>query len=622
MASPAFPYSDYFNNPSYGWDQLSQNYQTPPQFSPNWATNDPQTAMKDNRTYAASMGGNLDNMLGGQQAYADQLEAFYRNPMNAEAANIAQTPGYTTDELGNITRGDQYAQGVTGADSYSQLNASDQEKAAMKGDPNSLYNFYNPDQLNSINQDSATRQRGRFGDTQGAMNANLEGTQGRLDTSIGQATGRLDSSLEGAANRIASSLDQTQGSMQSALDQQKQGYGQAINPSNLRVDAGFLPAVEGAYQQHAGAMDAATGSSKLNLNLSPQDYLMSNQELQDTVNQAGQSVQNARQSQMDAYTRAAQASGNADPMALAALATQTQNQGNEAAANAQTNAYLAAKGQQRGLAMNYAGANLAAGQTQAGMQVGAQENQMSQQLGEANAYEQMRLGAEQGLTADQMAAIQPQTGSQMGAAQYLSGAQLGSAQYLGSAGQTAGEYLGSLNTGANQYMGNARLGADQYLGSTGIGMEQGIGQQAQNTGQYLTNTGTGIAQNVNQLNTQYGNQQYQNRLQNTMYQQQNTFNQNTAIQDRQAAAYQAAANARMGGQNQFLNWSTGQVGQAVGQNQTAAQQRVGLYGEQTGAINQATGQWGNYNLAKNMQPSTFDKIAGGLIGAAGAFAGG
>lgn len=530
MGTSPFPYADYLNSaPSY-----LPNYQGPSSYNPNWNTQDPAAQMRDNRAYFAATGGSLDNMLGGQQNYASQLEAFYRNPMNAAAGQLATTPGYTSDELSNITRGDQYQKGVTTQDQYNSLGPTDAEYSGMAGNPSSLYGWFDPAYGEQIDQGSAGAQRG---------------VMGQAGSSLG-----------------------------STLAQQQQGYKAAIDPTALSLDPGYLSSVIQAYGQHSGAIDAATNSPKLDLNLAPQDYLMGDKELQDTVNQAGESVQNARQSQMDNYTRQAQASGNADPMALAALASQTQNQGNEAAANAQTNAYLAARGQQAGRAMNYAQANLGAGQTQAGMQVGAQENLLAQQMGEANTYQQMRLGAAQNLTADQMAAVQAQTGAQMGAA--------------------------------------------QYLGSTGLGMEQGIGRQAADTQQYNTNTGTQIAGQVNALNTGFQNQQYQNRLGNNMYAQQNTFNQNTGVNDRQAAAYQSAANARIGGNNQFLNWSTGQTGQAVGQNQTAAQQRIGLYGSQAGAINNATAQQGDYDLKKSAQPNWFDKLVGAASGAASAFAAG
>jgi hypothetical protein len=506
--------------------------------------------MKQNAGMAGSWGQNMDSSLASQAQYAQGLEDYYRAPMNQAASQLAQTPGYTDQELQNILGTQQYQSGMTTPDQYAALDPTQTEQAGMAGNPNSLYNYFNPDQLNQVNSDAAQAQRSDYGTASQNIN--------------------------------------------NALSGQQQANNGALNSQESELRTAVLPALQGAYNTHAGNVGTALGNASssinasvnnpnLGLNLKPEDYLMSNDQVQQMENQASQAVQNSGQTQMDAIKRAAAASGNSDPMAIAALQFQNNRQSLQAGADAQTNAALAAQAQQRQLAMNYAGANLGAAQTQAGMNVGAQENMASQ-----------NVGAEQNLLAQQNAAANSYEGMQMN----LTGQQLS----------------------ANNALAGNQMQGGQYLGSTGVGMEQGIGQQAQNTGQYVTNTGTSIAGNVNQLQTQNANQQYQTRLQNAMYGQQNTFNQNTAVQDRQSAAYQSAANARQTGQNNFLNWATGQTGQAVGQQQTANQQRIGAAGTALGAMNTATGQWGQYDVAKSAQPNWFDKTIGAAAGAAAGFA--
>lgn len=518
MATSPIDYAAMLNG-NYGGGSAPQNPGLSPQgmypatvYNPDWSSTDPTKQFSQNRTYEAAWGNQMDSSLAGQQNYADQLENYYRAPMDTAAGQLGNTPGYTTDELGNITRAPQYQSGVTTPDQYSSMAPTAAQSAAMRGDPNSLMNAYNP--------------------------------QAILNSAGNASTGMAQANQFGQLSENA-----------------------AIHGAQTQLQGPYLAAIQnafGGYQNQIGS-DTSASNSNLNLNLNPQDYLMGNQEKQNIINQAGQSVQTGRSAYMDQISRAAAASGNADPMALAALSNQTMAQGNEGAAEAQTNAYLAANAQQRGLAMNYAQAKLGAGQTQVGMDVGAQQNLMANQFGQANNYEQMNLG----LTGQQVSALQNQNANQLQAQQY--GGQLG-------------------------------LSANEY---------------AQTTGENL-------AANVNNLNTTYGNQQYQNQLQNQMYGQQNTFNQNTAVQDRQSAAYQAAANARMGGQNQFLNWATGQTGQAVQQGQTATQQRIGAAGQTFGDINQNTAGSANYQLAKSGQPNWFDKtigaVAGGLSGYAKASA--
>lgn len=526
MATSPIEWSQYFGGaPPASGDPASPAYS----YLPNYSTYNPSAAMRGNRNIALAWGSNIDQQLADMANYGAQLQRYYQPMMTAEAQNIAQTPGYTPDELSNITRLSDYQAGITTPEQFASLDPTAAEYAGMGGDPNSLYGWFDPATMQDINAQSAAMQRGQFGTAQSSLG--------------------------------------------NVLQQQQRGAQGAISGARSELSGSFLPSVEQAYGQHAAAITGAAGNPNLQLNLAPSSYLMSDQEKQAIINQAGQSVQDARQAQFQNIYNRALASGNADPMALAALQTQYQGQANEEAANAQTNAYLGATGQQRQLAMNLAQAQLGASQTQAGMQIGSQQNLLAQQLGEANAYQGMSLG----LTQDQLAAIQAQT--------------------------------------------QAGLGAGEYLGSTGIGMEQGIGGQQAGTQQYITGMGTNIAGDVNTLNTQFQNQQYQNRLANAMYGQQTAFNQNTALQDRQAAAYQAAANARMQGQNTFLNWSTGQTGQALNQQQTAMQQRIGGFGTALGAANQATGQWGQYDMASRQLPSTFDKVMGGIAGGLSAFGG-
>ena len=516
MASPSLPfdYSSYFSpmaNTAAPWNNVSYG-------ANNYNPND---------FYKQFL-----NEASGQAQYAGALENYYRAPMNAMAGSIAAQPGFSDQELQNMLQTGQYQSGITTPDQYATLAPTGSEAAGLGTD---IFQYYNPQAINDLYQGAAAG----------------EGDQFHGATDIYNAAGSA---------------------MGDTLTNQRKGYASAIDPNALQLDpnGNYLNALEGAYNQHAGAINAATNNSNLQLQLKPGDYLMGNQEVQDIQNQAGQAVQTARQAQFEQLQRAAAASGNADPLAVAALGRETQQRANESAANAETNAYLQATGQQRQLAMNYAGANLGASQTQAGLQTAAQENLLGQQLGAASQYQAQRLGAQQNLTADQMAAVGAQT----------------------QAGLNAAQYGGSTGIG---------------LAEQGMAMNAGIGQMGIGAQQYLQNSGTALSQQQIQ-NTM---QQYQQRLQNAMYQQQNTFNQNTGITDRQAAAYQAAANARINGQNTFLNWSTGQTGQAVGQQQTAMQQQL-----------QAGQGWGGYANQKATIPTGFDKALGAIAGAAGGFFGG
>lgn len=522
-----FSYSDWLNQAPY---QSFNDGNINGVQNSNWSN--PNSAFQSNLLNEQVQGGELQSEFGNTANSAQQLANYYRVPMDQAAGALAQTPGYTSGELGNILDTSGYQQGETTGGQYASMAPTGSQQSAMEGNPNSFMNWFDPAQ-----------------------------TQGDITTAAGYSQ---------------NDLNNTNIALQNTMNNQSAGYSGAINPSALTVN----PALQGQLQNTVGgatsAINSAVNSPNLQLNLAPQNYLMSNQQVQATQNQAAQDVQQQAQSQYENTYKSALASGNADPMALAALQQQSQATGEEAAANAETSANLAATGQQRTLAMNYAQAQLGAGQTQAGLQSSAQENLLGQTLGEQTGYAGLQIGAQQGLTQDQMTAVQNQA--------------------------------------------NTQTGANEYLGTTGVNLQQGVGAQEEAAQQYLTNMGTGITEAQNTAKTGAATQQYQNQLQNQMYQQQNTFNQNTAVQDRQSAAYSAAANARMAGQGQFLNWSTGATSGATNQQLASQNMQAGVYGTQGQLANNAAGQWGNYQIQKNGQPGMTSQVMGGIAGAASAAA--
>lgn len=499
-------------------------------------TGDPGTQATQDRLYEAAWGNQANTYNAGQQQYYNNLEGQYSAAANTEGANIGNVPGYTSGEMQNILQTPQLQAGETTAAEYAGLAPTDQQAQGMAGNPNSFYNWYNPSAI----------------------------------------TGPLDSYAGGETNALTNASQQ----LGSANATQQNADAAALNPASLTVSPDFLKSVEGAYNGAASNIYGDVNSPNLKLNINPSDYLMGPKEMQDIQTQAGNAVQTQVQSQNEAYARAAAASGNSDPLAVAALKQQNAAQGDEAAANAETQAYLGALNEQRGLSMNLAQGQLGAGQTQAQLQVGAGENLLGQQLGEANTYEAMNLGANQ--------------------------------TYAGM----------QLNT-AQQQEANAAAAAE-YEGSTGIGMMQNQAQQGTAAQEYLQSTGGQIAQNVNTANTAAATQAYQTQLQNQMYQQQNTFNQNTAVTQNQQQAYQAAANARIAGQNTFLNWSTGQGNAAtqasLGYNQANNQAAATAFNGMNQSANTAT----NWGLGLNQTTGAagfsrdFNQIVGALSGATNA----
>jgi hypothetical protein len=76
------------------------------------------------------------------------------------------------------------------------------------------------------------------------------------------------------------------------------------------------------------------------------------------------------------------------------------------------------------------------------------------------------------------------------------------------------------------------------------------------------------------------------------------YGQNTDIEDRQSANYQNAANARRADQGDFRNWATGQTNSTADRAGAYAGQRIQAGSTSMGNQNQATGQWGDYDMSR------------------------
>ncbi len=541
--SPQFQYPQQWQPPQYnpnaGMQPEYYGYQQGAagnpalSYQPDLSSNDPDRIFRNAQNVNYNMGAGLSAQT--NQMYGQQMGMYgnYGNLMNQSYGQLAETPGYTDEESANITREPQYMQGITSQEQYQGLNPTDQEYAGMTGDPNSYYNSYDPAGADQITTSGAEQQRNA---------SNLAGGD------ISGATGR-----------------------------QRDSLGQAINPGNLRTSQAYgdnmdsvLNATHGRLGENqsstTGRLDKAVYNPDLGISSGySRKAGMSDEEVNQVANAGARDVGLRYQSMMgDAARRAAEA-GNASPLAVGALQARLAQQSATGAADARTNAYLAARGQQR--------------QAETGV-------------------ESTRLGAEQ----------------------YRTGAQLGAGQFLGAQGQQAAEYEGGLAQQGTQSKENTRLGAEQYLTGAQVGAANALGQnelqgaeymgglrssnEAQisnrnlQANQYQQGLGTQIAQNVEQTNAQRQAALYGNRAALGQYQQGQTYGQNFNTQGALSQGYGNVANARRGGQQEYRGWTGAQTGQALGAAQTATGQGIQNYGTMSGAMNSNARDWTGYQAAR------------------------
>ena len=347
----------------------------------------------------------------------------------------------------------------------------------------------------------------------------------------------------------------------------------AIDPSKLSYDPSAISkALASGDTRIAGSYDPNNLTQSQDF---VNRYRMTDRNVDDMTTQAGTTQGNLERSKEDQVKQAAAASGTNSPMALAAAMGRMQTTSDAQAGDAMLNARIAAQHEQA-----------------------AREQQI----------EQGRLGAQQGLASMNMTQNQAIAGRDLNTAQSTEAARLAAQQ--GITGMNV-DAASRANAATNQLTGQ-RLNAAQYQGQLGTGVEAGIGKQAQGTQQYITNTGTGIAQAQDQANVARAQQLYGTRQGNTQYQQQNTYNQNTGVNDRLSSTAAQGANMRINQQNAGLGYMAGQQGMANQNVNNSQNRQAQLYGTQGQLTNQATS--GNSNWEIGNQNNTWGKKAIGVVG--------
>ena len=132
MGTSPIDYSQFLGNPA---PPVPTGYSNPGSTYNAAYSGDPGTMADQDRSYAQAIGANDQNYYGSEQGYYNANQSDYANAANAEGANIGNTPGFTTDEMGNILQTGAYTSGETTASQYAGLNPTDAQASAMAGNP-------------------------------------------------------------------------------------------------------------------------------------------------------------------------------------------------------------------------------------------------------------------------------------------------------------------------------------------------------------------------------------------------------------------------------------------------------------------------------------------------------
>lgn len=308
---------------------------------------------QNNRNTQQNEGDRLEGYFGGESSRRSGLENAALLKSGQLQTELERTPGYTSQEAGDITRGEDYKK-LLGTD-YDSNFLTPEERAAAIGDPHAASAAFDPSILRNTNET--------------AFNANS-----------GNVSGTRDKLSQGLATM-------------------KSEMGDAVDPSKLGLSRGYQAGSDAVLNATGDRVwDAATSEG---LDMSGEygrQAGMTDQEVSDTAAMGGQAVGARSRSAIQDLERQAAASGNSNPLAVAAARREFEDQNAVQSADATVNAQLAARDAQRKAATGVEGTRLSSEQYKTGAQIGAGMDLGRFAQGALDTREGMRLGSEQDIS--------------------------------------------------------------------------------------------------------------------------------------------------------------------------------------------------------------------------------
>ena len=378
-----------------------------PQYSADMKTGDPYEMIQGDRRSWYDRGNRIDQDLRDETTGRQQMEAGYRDQMNQEYGNLAETPGYTQDEASGITRQSQYERLVAPESAYANMDPSDAEWMNMSGDPNRYRGWFDPQQMEAIDNDAATLQR----------------------QAVDRTGQRLD---EGYAA-------------------EQHGYDMAIDPNRLRQSGGFNQSIDSAMLAGEGSVRGTIDPNRLRMDPGFADrYRMSDADVQGYQNLAASNVASKYGGMRGDIQRDAAASGNAGALAVAAAQSRLSREAASTSADAQLQARLAAKQEQADREYGIEGMRQNAEREYSGMASGVESDLYERRLNTKFGREQQRIGAEQGVTDRQMQATSNMGQRRMQGETYRGGLQADTERGIGTQKAGTQQYITGAGTAIEQ----------------------------------------------------------------------------------------------------------------------------------------------------------------------------
>ena len=405
-------------------------------------------------------------------------------------------------------------------------------------------------------------------------------------------------------DQMNQNLEVAQGKQGQAVDDLQQNLRTSIDADKLRQSNAYQQDSENQLSKNQGDFNTTLGAVGNNVRGVIDPNAMRQSDTANTLEQQSSKANAAEQLSPEQQQQIITAAGVTSGLKDQAAADEMERRANAAGASPMgVGAYRARMARQAaqdaGTSMTEARARVAENAATLAQQAEAQR------MGGATTAEGQRLGAQQNLTG-------LQANTEMGMGQEA----LQGEQALGQQALAQRNTEEQNRQGAEQFLTGANLQAATTGGQAGIQNAQLATGQGQQQGQYAATTGTGIAQAQDVANAQRAGQVAQNRQGVNVNNQNTAFNQGMGVSNAQSQRAAQVANTRLGKQDTGVNYYTGQENQQNANAQNAYGRQQQTYQTQTSGTNDAT----KAGLQASQTPSTFDKIMGGITGAAGAAA--
>ena len=535
-----------------------------------------------NRDKFNQQGDKISGDLADQAGYYNTNEQAYQQQGDEAYQELRDNPGYTSDEM-----------------------------AGVLGDPNAAFKYYDPGELNRDTyknigdiSNAATNYGGGIRDSANRAGAGLNVAADAGAGGLRSAAGKLGTGMRSAADEYGAGLN-------SAADE----YGAGLNSSVDNMRAGLnAPANDqlawqgGVYNYQRGEGEAGldeygqkldSATSRDNLGLSKNfatDYAFTDADAQNMKDIAAQATAGQYRKMGDQARLRAAAQGNTSPAAMAAIEANLGAQGAAEAGDAATRAAMAAN-QERAKRV----------QDIEGMRLGSEQDISSRQTANAGNIYKGQIGAAQNLAALEQQGIQSATGNRMQAA-----------TDLGKYGYDAANATGQARINAATATGQARMDAAKTAGVYGYNAENDAAnlgyKAASDSGAYdykATDQGGQAAMDA----TRYG---ADTLLANDRANQTVGQGLATGADAAGVARNTNIANVRRAGQADYRGYLTDAQKLAQSGSQATEGQRINEYGDQSGAVNNATATATRAAQAQDAKPSGFSKLIGAASGIAGA----